>query len=772
MSKSQRHPVVLWQTGERAWSGRLLNDSATDGTASGVSSTEVVRHLKEYLTAVDRDGMLWLISPDFLEPTLRTVKVAAVPEYEFLVAGDERRKRTLPCEEPVQLRLPCVVGRRESGLICALLPTLDVQFELAGGDRIEEMALHYARQALKGQNPAALLRYLPPMDCRLEEIVYSPWQKKDSVRVEPPEHLGKVAEHVGSPAIRRHVRTWEREADVARVQARLDLSKGSTLLVGGPGSGKTAVLVDAARKVERELGLGPAEPRSQRFWISSGARLIAGQRWLGQWQEQLEKVIAELRSLDGVLCLESLQEMLRLGGSSPGSSLAAFLVPYLQTGELRVVVEATPEEVESCERELPAFLDALGVVRLEPLDEAQQARILDQAARSFSDQTQLDFTADAAREAGRLCRRFQPYAGFPGTPLGFMHEALNRAREARAPAVDLTSMRQLFATTTGLPDWLLDEKASLDAASLAQWFHERVVAQPRAVQSVCRPLTKFKAGLNDPQRPLAVLLFTGPTGTGKTQLAKTLGDYLYPNRKAADRMVRLDMSEYAGYDAARRLLGEAGGEPSDFIKRMRQNPFTVLLLDEVEKASPEVFDTLMNVFDEGRLTDTLGRTTWFRSTIIIMTSNLGARKGGSLGFTAGDAGSTARVDPTAAAQFFRPEFFNRLDEVVVFDPLDLGAVKDIARREATALEEREGLRDRGIKLQVSPALLDKVCEQGFDPVYGARPLQRRLEELVVTPVARWLVAHPMAKDVRLVADWKLGSDGGECPGTQVSEIEN
>ncbi|WP_156345736.1 hypothetical protein [Verrucomicrobium spinosum] len=295
---------------------------------------------------------------DFLEPTLRTVKVSAVPEYEFLVAGNGQRKRTLPCEEPVQLRLPCVVGRRESGLVCALLPTLDVQFELPGGDRIEEMALHYARQALKGQNrlPPALpaAHGLSAGGDRVLPVAEEGQRPRGA-----PEHLGKVAEHVGSPAIRRHVRTWEREADVARVQARLDLSKGSTLLVGGPGSGKTAVLVDAARKVERELGLGPGEARSQRFWISSGSRLIAGQRWLGQWQEQLEKVIAELRALDGVLCLESLQELLRLGGSSPGSSLAAFLVPYLQTGELRVVVEATPEEVESCERELPAFLDAL-----------------------------------------------------------------------------------------------------------------------------------------------------------------------------------------------------------------------------------------------------------------------------------------------------------------------------------------------------------------------------------------------------------------------------
>jgi ATP-dependent Clp protease ATP-binding subunit ClpC len=269
---------------------------------------------------------------------------------------------------------------------------------------------------------------------------------------------------------------------------------------------------------------------------------------------------------------------------------------------------------------------------------------------------------------------------------------------------------------------------------------------------VCRSLLKFKVGLNDPRRPLATLLFVGPTGTGKTQLAKLLGDYLFPHRKESDRLVRLDMSEYAGYDATRRLLGEPFGQPSDLVKRLRQNPFTVLLLDEVEKAAPEVFDTLMNVFDEGRLTDALGRVTWFRSTVIIMTSNLGTKKGGSLGFGNEPSGTNARSDPGAVRAFFRPEFFNRLDQVVTFDPLSADNIRAIARREITGVEQREGLQLRGLRLEVTTALFDQICAAGFDPIYGARPLQRKIEELVVTPVAKWLVGHPETRDARLRVD--------------------
>ncbi|RBP45982.1 ATP-dependent Clp protease ATP-binding subunit ClpC [Roseimicrobium gellanilyticum] len=755
MPRTYRYPLVLWQAREDLWSGRLLDELSSSGTASGPSRGAVLHELKDYLRGVDGSENDALPEPDFLEPTLRTVKIQAVPEYTT-PPGPTGRRRVVPCAEPVTLRLPYVVGKRESGLICALIPGLDVEFDVSSGERVDEMALHYARQALKGLTPAQLLRFLPPGPCVLDAISFSPRRRKERAFRMEADSLVQIADPVDAVALRRTVRTWplERELPINDLANRLAQKTGNILLVGKSGCGKSAVLLEAIRRLSRFTATEEEDSaKEHRFWITSGARIIAGMRWLGQWQERLEDVIREIRDVNGVLCIESLQELMRLGGTTPESSLAAFLVPYLRFQELRVVVEATPEEVEACERTLPSFLDAFSMVRLDALSAESEKSILQHAAVTLSAKHRLEFVQEAASEAGRLCRRFLPYAGFPATPLTYMNDAAAKAQEHGAGVVHLTDVRRGFAAATGLPEELLDESRLLNPTALQGWFSERLVSQPHAVDAVCRAVLKFKAGLNDPDRPLAVLLFTGPTGTGKTQLAKLLGDYLFPNRKATDRLVRLDMSEYSGYDAARRLLGDPFGEPSDLVKRMRQNPFGVLLFDEVEKASPEVFDTLMNVFEEGRLTDALGRTTWFRSTVIIMTSNLGTRKGGAPGFTPDALTEGARVDSAAVTQFFRPEFFNRLDQVVTFDPLNKEAVEQIARRELASLEEREGLRDRSISLRISDTMIRVVSERGFDPVYGARPLQRRIEELVTTPVAEWLVANPQEQNLALGVEW-------------------
>lgn len=759
MPRTLRFNVYLWKSqGDSAWSGRLLDGTARYGTACGPSAETVLKQLKEYIQALDAADSLSYFSPDFEEPEVRIIKVQAVPEYAVAMDGDgipgHQRQRTIPCAEPVSMKIPYVVGKRESGLVCAVFPTLDVEFEISGQERLEEMALHYARQELKGLTPAQLIRHLPPAEWKLGAVSHTPRKAKEKFAGPDLKNVAKVAEYMASPAVRKSSRAWERDKEIAEVETRLRQPQGSLLLVGEPGCGKTAVLIEAVWRIEKRTG--DNEGKLRRFWTTSGARLVAGMRWLGEWQERLEEVLEEIRNVGGVLCFEGLQELMRLGGSKPESSIAAFLMPYLRAGELRVVMEATAAEMDACERMLPGFLDAFSILRLEPLERARADRVLELAAKSLSGSHKLDYSLEAAREAGRLCRRFQPYAGFPGAPVGIMNETASRAREEDRQAVSVSDVRAIFGEATGLPLTLLDDSPHEQGASLESWFSERLVSQPRAVDAVCRTLVKFKTGLNDPRRPLAVLFFTGPTGTGKTQLARLLGDWLFPNRKPADRLVRLDMSEYAGYDAARRLLGDPFGEPSDLVKRMRQNPFTVLLLDEVEKAAPDVFDTLMNVFDEGRLTDALGRTTWFRSTVIIMTSNLGASGSRVVGFSGEDAGAGHVVDTQAITQFFRPEFFNRLDQVVSFDALNRPAVEAIARREIAALEQREGLARRGLKLEVDDRLLQEISEQGFDPIYGARPLQRRLEELLVTPLSVWLVAEPDVKQTVLKATWEEG----------------
>ncbi|MEZ0266990.1 MAG: AAA family ATPase, partial [Phycisphaerae bacterium] len=228
------------------------------------------------------------------------------------------------------------------------------------------------------------------------------------------------------------------------------------------------------------------------------------------------------------------------------------------------------------------------------------------------------------------------------------------------------------------------------------------------------------------------------------------------DRRLPTRLVRLDMSEYAGPDAADRFLGTAHGGPPDWIQRVRHQPFCVLLLDEIEKAAPEIFDLLLGVFDEGRLTDPWGRLTWFRSAVIVMTSNLGAGRPTAFGLSRAGAAPPAMYDADAMG-FFRPEFFNRIDAVVTFDPLTEPTVRAITAKELGDIAAREGLDKRGIKLAWTDRLVASLAAVGFDPRYGARPLQRTIEQRVVTPLARYVVDHPEVTSKTLTLD--LGEGG-------------
>jgi len=307
------------------------------------------------------------------------------------------------------------------------------------------------------------------------------------------------------------------------------------------------------------------------------------------------------------------------------------------------------------------------------------------------------------------------------------------------------------------------------------WFRAIVIDQPEACEAAANIVMTVKAGLNDPLRPPAVMLFCGPTGVGKTHMAQALASYFFGNSEAnsererrgvaqhpvahapsspnASRLIRLDMSEYGGFDAVYRLLGPPQGEPGELVKRVRRQPFSVLLLDEIEKAAADVFDTLMGVFDEGRLTDQYGRVTNFRSMIIVMTSNLGAGQARAVGFGGENAGLQYQ---DVAMRFFRPEFFNRMDAVVTFRPLLPASVKAITRRELDAIAKREGLIRGGVSVKWSEALVEHLASEGFDARYGARPLQRAIEREVVAPLARWLLANAVGEGKTVEADWATG----------------
>ena len=735
MARIFRIPICSWPCGKNTVTVRVIDDGYDDVIITSKTVKDAVFQIKEHFAYLSKADSWRLFEPDFFEAEVRMLKFSLLPEYNH-----ERRR--FPCRAPIRFRMPCIVGKRENKSPVACLPSLGVFFDYHREDSYEKLGIHIAQQILSGKSPRELSRFLNPGPVEVENLTITVKESSMKFGVNRDlSPLSDVADHIGSEAFRKSSNTWEREDEVYQLTQMLGEEQSSICLAGPSGCGKTSILIEAARRLERKNS-GGGEKR--RFWMTSGARLIAGMRWLGQWEERLEEVIRQLAQFEGILCIESLSELTRLGGREAESSLAAFITPYLQHEELRIVVEATPEELDACERVLPGLTDRLQIFKLHPFDSEKARRIMSLAAENHTRNDHVLFGPASASRAYGLFQRFQPYVAFPGKVIQFLSNVVDRANEDGEEDITIRRVEDAFSQYSGLPEFLTHSDTPFEPNEMLKFFSSRVIAQSDAVDSSIRSVAKFATGLNDPGRPIGVLLFCGPTGVGKTQMVKSLGDYLFPNRPESERIVRLDMSEYAGYGAAERLLGKRYGDPSDLIKRVRANPFCILLLDEIEKASDEVFDVFLSVFEEGRLTDPFGRVTSFQSCLIVMTSNLGSGGSGNIGFAGEGKNETAvgEVDPSAVTNFFRPEFFNRIDQTIYFKPLARSAIVEIARKEIAELHDREGLVEAGRTLEVDDDLVEVIAIAGFDPVYGARPLQRAIEDKLTVPLSKWIVENP------------------------------
>ena len=753
---TQRHPVLLWTDSATAVTAALVGDEQ-NAAAYAHTEEEALRQLKELLEWRS-EHQPWIEDPDFIEPALIEVKVEVRPQYT-------QDKRVLPCPETVWLRVPCVTGRQENGLRVAAVPHLRLRFDYQEAADVKELVAHFVKEALHGKTPLELAGLLPPRECRLAEIAFREGTERS--RQLPPEQRPelKVLFTVADPVLhdagrqKKAASAFGRDTLVRNLTAKLTREKTSLLLVGQAGVGKSTVLRDAVRawfrtkpgaKDDDDSTESPSL-RKYRFWRGSAGRMIAGMRYLGEWEERCEEFIQQLTTIAGTFCVENLLELIQVGGRGPGDSVGAFLMPYMQRGELRVIAEATPEEVEACRRLLPGLLDVFQVVEVPPFSDSDAVSVLGRLAEAHADTARLEFDPALPALVHRLFQRFQPYAVFPGPAARFLRGLFDR--NASTETVTCQDALTAFVKLTGLPEIFLRDDQPLRWETVRDEFAAKVIGQPEAVAAAAGLVTTMKAGLADPGRPFGVLLFCGPTGVGKTELVKTLTSYCFGAAGAKDRLVRLDMSEYGGWGAAQRLLDGPQGTPAAWIERVRRQPFCVVLFDEIEKAAPEVFDVLLGLLDEGRLTDRFGRLTQFRSAILVMTSNLGAQAARSLGFV-----SPAGADyESEVAKHFRPEFFNRLDGIVTFRSLSAADVGDIARKELTDLAAREGFVAAGIRLEWSEEVVAAVAKAGYDPRYGARPLQRALEEMVSTPLARWKSTNPGIRNVTVRME--LGPDG-------------
>ncbi|MBX7219337.1 MAG: AAA family ATPase [Blastocatellia bacterium] len=735
-----RFPTLVWEDYEGYWTARLVENDWDFRGLAGIAQTkeEALFQVKEYVQWLYQENP-WRGEPDFLEPTLLNFRVDVRPEYKI-------ENRIFPADEEIALNVLCVNGKQEGGILVASLPMLDIRFYFYDAKSLKNLVVTSVREKLKGSTPQQLSRFFPPKTVALEEISINAVRRaRHRVERFSPEALLAIAEPLGDNRLRRQfTRAFERDASIQTLINRISEEKANVLLVGEPGAGKTSVLIDAARAIERHLARTNRDETDleksykYKFWQTSGARLIAGMRYLGQWQERCETLIEELSNIQGVLCVENLLDLIRLGGTEPQSGIAAFLLPYLQRQELQLVAETTPAELDACRRLLPGFVEVCQIQSLPDFSELESINVLRSVATSLQQTMACSVPDEALVQTYRLFRRFQPYHAFPGRAVGFLREVVDKVSTQKRLSVTVGDAFAMFIRQTGLPELFLRDDIRLDETQTREFFTQSVIGQAEATEAALQVVTTFKAGLNDPQRPVTVMLLCGPTGVGKTELAKTLSRYFFGHGTDEKRLIRLDMSEYGTPGSAHRLITEPDGTPSTLIKSLRQQPFSLVLFDEIEKADAGVFDVLLSVFDEGRLTDRYGRVTNFRSAIIVLTSNLGVSQTSPIGFDEPASGGFEK----AAMSFFRPEFFNRIDRVVQFGALSSEMIGLITEKELKALSQREGLVKANLRLDWTPAVVSHLARAGFDPRFGARPLQRAIEAELVAPLSRFLLAHP------------------------------
>ena len=507
--------------------------------------------------------------------------------------------------------------------------------------------------------------------------------------------------------------------------------KRSSVVLGEPGAGKSTLIhrliadmLDGEDfPVHRNLDL------VHHVWRISGKRIIAGMAFMGDWEQRCLDLLDECKRRRAILWVEDLHLFGRLGRTRQSDrNLAEFFRGPIARGELVIIGESTPEQWQRLEDDAPSLAALLAKVRVQATTTSETLQMLISEARQIEQRHGCRFDPFTYRTILEIGASLFPWTAFPGKALELLRQL---GDEGARGDVSPNAVVKLVSRKTGLPETMLtlDQELALDA--LREAFAACVMGQERGIDAACELIARIRAGLTDPGRPYAVMLFTGPTGTGKTELARTIAKYLYGG---GQRLLRIDMSEYAGHDAVPRLIGDRF-EPSGFLtQRIREQPFSVVLLDEIDKAHRSVLHLLLQLFDEARLTDAAGNTASFHNAVIIMTSNLGAKPTRPIGFGQSPGGFLNDI-AKAVRDFFPPELFNRIDTVVPFAPLDEAVAESIATKELAKLLARRGLRERNIFVYANKAVKARIVRQAFDPRHGARTVKRYLEDHITSLLA-------------------------------------
>ena len=618
-----------------------------------------------------------------------------------------------------------------------------------------------------------------------------------------------------------------RDNEIKRVVQILSRrTKNNPVLLGEPGVGKTAVAEGFSQKIVN--GEVPDNLKNKRVMMLDMGSLVAGTKYRGEFEDRLKKIIEEIREDGNViLFIDEMHTLIGAGGAEGAIDASNILKPALARGEVQVIGATTLNEYQKYVEADAALERRFASVTInEPTPEVALT-ILKGLRPKYEKHHQLQITDEALESAVKLSKRYIASRFLPDKAIDLMDEAAARVRINNAQKVDKVSaikkklselsqekteallkedfekaaeirneelkiqeklekqiqrdkdeedsnnyrvkvtaedIAEVVSEWTGVPVTQINRSEGDRLIRLEKILHNRVIGQDEAVKAVSKAIRRARSGLKDPTRPIGSFMFLGPTGVGKTELAKALAEAMFGSE---DSMIRIDMSEYMEKYTTSRLIGSPPGyvgydEGGQLTEKVRNNPYSVVLLDEVEKAHNDVFNILLQVLDDGFLTDSKGRKVDFRNTIIIMTSNLGAtalRDEKSVGFGAKDVSDdyeamAAKVRETLK-KTFRPEFLNRLDETVVFHSLNKEEIHQIVKLMAKNIIDR--IKEQNINLKITPAAIDIVAETGFDAEYGARPIRRVLQDKIEDLLSEELLAG----NIETGATVTIGAKKGE-----------
>jgi ATP-dependent Clp protease ATP-binding subunit ClpC len=622
-----------------------------------------------------------------------------------------------------------------------------------------------------------------------------------------------------------------RETEIERIMQILSRrQKNNPVLLGEPGVGKTAIVEGLASRIHN--GEVPELLKGKQIYTLDLAALVAGSKYRGEFEERLKKVMKEITQRgDIVLFIDELHNLVGAGAAEGAIDAASILKPALARGELQTIGATTLDEYRKYLERDSALERRFQQIKVDQPSTEQTVQILDGLRERYEQHHHVKITDEALEAAADLADRYISDRFLPDKAIDLIDEAASRlriksmsqppvyreleeeieeTRRAKEAAIEaqefekaanlrdqerqLTNKKReleeewssgdggerpevgedeiadIVAMWTGIPVFKLTEAETKKLIRMEDELHKRVIGQDVAITAVSKAIRRSRAGIKDPKRPAGSFIFLGPSGVGKTELARTLAEFLFGDE---DAMVRIDMSEYMEKHAVSRLVGSPPGyvgydEGGQLTEAVRRKPYSVLLLDEIEKAHPDVFNILLQILEDGRLTDAQGRTVDFRNAIVIMTSNVGAKdiaRNAPLGFTVTDETGTTYDEMKSKImgelkKVFRPEFLNRIDEVIVFHKLEKAEIKEIVDLLLSRVKVQ--IAEHELQLELTDEAKDLLVEKGWDPAMGARPLRRAIQRYIEDPLADEVLKQgAMASGTTALVD-RNGEEGDDA----------